>query len=155
MFTKQDKRLVYSYDAEQLWIEPWGLNALRVRATKQAEMPSENWALQMELKAQPTATIMIEEKRASIVNGEIRAMITAAGKLTVYNHVTAKLLPEEYARNRSDLLDPKYSSLAIEAREFAPVLGGDYKFTQRFESLDRHGIATKISSAWASINSRT
>ncbi|KAF3390044.1 hypothetical protein DPV78_011837 [Talaromyces pinophilus] len=64
--------------------------------------------------------------------------ISAAGKLTIYNNVTNKLLLEEYAHNRNDLLDPRCSSLAIEARQFAPVLGGDYKLTQRFESLDRN-----------------
>ncbi len=60
------------------------------------------------------------------------------GKLTISNNLTNKLLLEEYAHNRNDLLDPKCSSLAIEAREFAPILGGDYKLTQRFESLDRN-----------------
>ena len=43
MFTKQDHRLIFTYDAEKLWIEPWGENALRVRATKMPEMPAEDW----------------------------------------------------------------------------------------------------------------
>ena len=40
-----DNKLVYRYDAEEVWIEPWGSNALRVRATKENRMPEENWAL--------------------------------------------------------------------------------------------------------------
>ncbi|KAH8799144.1 glycosyl hydrolases family 31-domain-containing protein [Xylogone sp. PMI_703] len=136
MFSKQNQRLIFTYDAEQLWIEPWGANALRVRATKQCAMPLENWALQMEVSDQTDVTLTIEEKQASITNGKIKAVVSSVGKLMIYNCVTDTLLLEEYARNRSDLLDPKCSSLAIEAREFAAVTGGDYKLTQRFESLD-------------------
>lgn len=44
-FQQTGNRLTYHYDAEELWLEPWGENSLRVRATKQAEMPKENWAL--------------------------------------------------------------------------------------------------------------
>jgi alpha-D-xyloside xylohydrolase len=136
MFSQEGDRLVFTYDAEQLWIEPWGPNAFRVRATKQAEMPVEDWALQMKLSRPHNVAVTIEEKQASIVNGKIKALVSAAGKLTIYNNVTNKLLLEEYARNRSDLLDAKCSSLAIDAREFAPIPGGDYKLTARFESQD-------------------
>ncbi|MDR3121603.1 MAG: family 31 glucosidase [Clostridiales bacterium] len=38
-------RLIYRWDAEELRVEPWGKNSLRVRATKMAEMPDEDWAL--------------------------------------------------------------------------------------------------------------
>ena len=44
-FRREGSRLIYHYDAEELWIEPWGKNSLRVRATHMAEMPQENWAL--------------------------------------------------------------------------------------------------------------
>ncbi|HHV93898.1 MAG TPA: hypothetical protein GXX47_05080 [Firmicutes bacterium] len=33
MIIQQDDRLVFTYDGEKLVIEPWGLNAFRVRAT--------------------------------------------------------------------------------------------------------------------------
>lgn len=104
MFSKQNQRLVFTYDAEQLWIEPWGPNALRVRATKQAEMPLENWAPQMEVGVQTDVMVTIEEKQASIANGKIKAVVSAAGKLMIYNRATNKLLLEEYARNRTCLI---------------------------------------------------
>ncbi len=31
---------------EIVWIEPWGRDALRVRACKQSQMPEEAWALE-------------------------------------------------------------------------------------------------------------
>ena len=34
-------RLIRQEDCEKLWIEPWGVDSLRVRATCQANMPEE------------------------------------------------------------------------------------------------------------------
>ena len=39
-------------------------------------------------------------------------------------------------RNRKDVLDSKCSAIEVEAREFKPILGGDYHITLRWESLD-------------------
>lgn len=133
MFFSKDNRLVFAYDAEQLWIEPWGQNAVRVRATKMPEMPAEDWAL---LEPQKTnATIDIGKESASLINGQIKAVVSKRGKLTIYDN-NGKLLLEEYARNRRDVVDPKCSALEVEAREFKPIIGGDYSLTARFESLD-------------------
>ncbi|KAF7562656.1 hypothetical protein G7046_g1466 [Stylonectria norvegica] len=132
LFTK-DNRLCFSYDAEQLWIEPWGHNAVRVRATKSSSMPTEDWAL--ETAPSIKAEISIDKGIGTLINGKIKAHVTTAGKLTIWNS-TGTLLLEEYARNLRDLTDPKCSSLSVEAREFKPILGGDYHLTARFESLD-------------------
>lgn len=138
MFTKQGQRLIFTYDAEKLWIEPWGDNALRVRATKMPEMPMEDWAL---LPPEETeAEITITSYGASIVNGKIKAELNTAGKITFYNQ-KGELLLEEYVRNRKEYkFQPGTiptgfaSALDIEAREFKPILGGDYSLTMRFES---------------------
>lgn len=135
MLYAKDNRLVFRYDAEELWIEPWGANALRVRATKQSSMPSEDWALE-----KPAATkeeIVVGQKEASISNGKIKAVISASGKLLVYN-AKGDILLEEYMRNRRDVVDPKCSAIDVEAREFKPIPGGDYHLTLRFESQDRN-----------------
>lgn len=134
MLSQQDNRLVFRYDAEELWIEPWRENSLRVRATKQRSMPTEGWALEVS-PASPKATITIDEAEASITNGKINATISKRGKLIVYNSKGEKLL-EEYARNRLDVRDPKCSAIEVEAREFKPIPGGDYHLTMRFESVD-------------------
>ena len=44
MLKIEDGKLIFRYDAEEVWIEAWGENALRVRATKECRMPEENWA---------------------------------------------------------------------------------------------------------------
>ena len=133
MITTQENKLIYMFNQETVLIEPWGKNAIRVRAIKQAAFPEENWAL-----TQPcthSCTIAQSECYAQLENGKITARISSGGKLTVYNS-TGKKLFEEYARNRRDILDPKCSAIEVEAREFRPIPGGDYHLTARFESLD-------------------
>jgi alpha-D-xyloside xylohydrolase len=136
MLYAKDNRLVFQYDAEQLWIEPWGVNALRVRATKRSSMPAENWALQ-EPSTDEKPSISVTEKGASITNGKIKAVISHLGKITVFNDKGQTLL-EEYVRDRRDLHDPKCSAIQVEAREFKPILGGNYHLTMRFESVNKN-----------------
>jgi alpha-D-xyloside xylohydrolase len=119
------------YDNEKLWIDPWGDNSLRVRSTKNTEMPKENWAL---IERESQADIEIGEKKAVIINGNIRAEISLNGKLTIFNNDT--IILNEYLRNMSNMEEEYASCLEIDAREFRPILGGDYELTMRFESLD-------------------
>lgn len=137
MLYKEENRLIFRYDAEEVWIEPWGENAFRIRATKEAHYPDEKegWALQ---EVEPrTAGIALGDKEASIVNGKIKATVSSHGKIKIFNSA-GKLLLEEYMRNRANILDPKCSAICVEAREFKPNLGGDYHLTLRFESLDKN-----------------
>ena len=131
----EKNRIRFHYDAEELWIEPWGRNALRIRATKEAEMPQRNWAL-MEPEAF-SCEIKETSEGAEIINGKIRATLTRLGKIMVYDQKGTILL-EEYWRNRRDLQDEKCSAIEVEAREFRPNVGGDYHLTMRFESQDVH-----------------
>jgi len=133
MLFKQENKLVYTYDAEKLWIEPWGVNSLRIRSTKEGQMPQSDWALM--LVSSNTGLIHIEDSYATISNGNIKALITKGGFLKIVN-AEDKLLLCEYSRNRRDLLAEKCSAIEVEAREFKPILNGDYQLTMRFESLD-------------------
>lgn len=132
-YFRQEKNILkFHYDAEELWIEPWGKNSLRVRATKMAEMGQENWALEMPVE-ELAADIKIEENYAEIQNGKIRAVISKYGKITFYNQ-KGELLLDEYLRNRIDKFADYCSALDIEAREFKPIIGGDYQLSVRFVS---------------------
>lgn len=131
MFFIEENRLIYRFDAETLWVEPWSDNAFRIRATKCSKMPEEDWALK---KVKSNAEIKINEKNAVITNGKARLEISKGGKITIYNQKN-ELILEEYARNRRDLYDAKCSAIEVEAREFRPHLGGDYHLTMRLESI--------------------
>ncbi|MDR1176563.1 MAG: glycoside hydrolase family 31 protein [Treponema sp.] len=143
-FSNDQNRLVYHYDAETLWIEGWGEHSLRVRSTKLAQIPggyqtggldggnTDDWAL---LPQKPCPVeIAIGENGASIRNGRIEARISKIGQIQVYN-TRGELLLNEYLRGRLDINDRTYSSLELEAREFRPIIGGDYEITVRFESV--------------------
>ena len=134
MLYQENSKLIYRYDAEEVWIEAWGENALRIRSTKEEQMPQEDWALIR--RSVNEAAIEYTEEGAVLYNGKIRAEITNYGKIIVYNS-DGKILLEEYVRNRKDVCDCKCSAIEVEAREFRPILGGDYHLTVRFESQDK------------------
>jgi alpha-D-xyloside xylohydrolase len=130
-FETKENALWYFYDAEKLVIEAWGENSLRIRSTKMAVMPEEDWAL---LSPKHTiAEIIIDKYGASITNGNIRAKINQIGKLEFYNQ-KGELLIEEYVRNRKDMFSDTCSALLVESREFKPIINGDYQLTMRFVS---------------------
>ena len=124
-------RLIREEDHELLWIEPWGPDALRVRATKGPAMPEVDWAL---IPRPAKGRIEITNGRASISNGAIRAEMARSGKLTFFG-ARGQPIVEESLRNRKDVLSEDCSALELEAREFRPIIGGDYEITARFESL--------------------
>ena len=137
-FRQEKNTLKFHYDAEELWIEPWGKNSFRVRATKMAEMGLENWALEMPVE-DLTAEIKIEDNFAEIRNGKIRAVISKYGKMTFYNQ-KGEILLDEYLRNCIDKFADYCSALDIEAREFKPIIGGDYQLSVRFVSDPKEKI---------------
>lgn len=137
MLRQDENKLVFSYDGEKLWIEPWGPDALRIRATKSASMPSSPQGLEPTPPPSSPPQISIpSDGPASITNGKAKAVITPRGKLTILNASTAEVMLEEYARNRRDLTDEKCSAIEVLSREFKPSPGGDYHLTARFESQD-------------------
>ena len=137
-FRNENGILKYHYDAEEVWIEPWGRNSFRVRATKNAEMLDTAWALTQE-KPETDSEIEIGENRAEIRNGKIKAGITKYGKLTFYKQDGSVLL-DEYLRNRKDKTVDYCSALDIDAREFKPNIGGDYHLSMRFVSTPSEKI---------------
>ncbi|MDR3161871.1 MAG: glycoside hydrolase family 31 protein [Spirochaetaceae bacterium] len=141
-FSKQQNRLVYHYDAETLWVEPWGRNSLRVRAVHNAEMPytsgltKTDWAL---LPPEPCEALINDTAPggvpagapapvggASIRNGNIELRISPSGHITIVNG-KGKALLEEYQ---------PCGALKIGGREFRSTGGDEYALKVRFESLD-------------------
>ena len=133
MIFEENGRLVYQYDAEKLWIESWGENAVRVRATKCGEMPDIINALT--IPQGKRGEIKVGEDCAQLINGKLKVVLQRSGKICMYNS-EGTLLMEEYWRNRRDILDPKCSAIEVEGREFQPNIGGDYHLTMRWESVD-------------------
>ncbi|KAI7199379.1 glycoside hydrolase family 31 protein [Hortaea werneckii] len=137
MLYQYGNRLVFQYDDHTLWLEPWGNNALRVRATKVSTMPDREWALSKDTPSDTPSANMRQgaDGSTSIAVGSIEATVSRRGKVTMFNASSGRKLLEEYARHRLDLEDPKCSALEVEARELRGIPGGDYHCTLRLESV--------------------
>ena len=135
LFRADGNRLVRAYDSEQLWVEAWGPDSLRIRATHRPLMEADDWAL---LPAAPSQVeIVIGERSAEIGNGRAVASVTDDGRIEI-RHRDGRLLLREYVRRR-DTADPPRSALKLPAREFKPLPGGDYALNLRLEpDADEH-----------------
>src|SRR5690554_4859481 len=135
MLRVENNRLIFSYDAEVLWVDAWGRDGVRIRSSKEAVMPDENWALQT-----PPITIapsiVVSDGVGILTNGNITVSVSHDGRIEIKNS-KGKTILREYWRNRRDVTHPDCSALEVEAREFKPIIGGGYYLTYRIDSLDR------------------
>ncbi|MBE5808385.1 MAG: glycoside hydrolase family 31 protein [Clostridiales bacterium] len=133
LFRAESSRLIYHYDCEEVWIEPWGRDSLRVRATVRSAMEdTKDWAL-LEAPKDGWAGIVILRDDAWITNGALTAHIEKSGRISFMRNGENVLV--EFLRNRRDLTKEYCSALDIDAREFkANIASDDYQITARFES---------------------
>ncbi len=131
----EGSRLVWRYDDELIWIEPWGENSLRVRVTRMGKMPEKDWALieQPDQAAQCTVT----DGEARIQNGQLIAIINHVGVLRFEKPDGTVLLKERW-QDRQDA--QKRMSLLTAAREMKPIHGGKYRLSMTFEANDGEKI---------------
>ena len=135
MIILKENRLYRRYDKELLCIEPWGENALRVRATQCAAFRPDD-ELSALLPPKPTTAVLeTDGKTATIQNGKITCKILENGMMRFYNQKGEKILEEYYRNRRDDIKEEFNSSLEINPRTFEPHIGCDeYRLTMRFEA---------------------
>lgn len=127
VFSQEKNKLVWEFNGERLVIQPWGANSFRVRSTVLGEVLDTDFAL---LPVEETETnIDINEKKASIANGKITAVIEEmhwpeGGQVSFYNQKGELLLKELGGKG----------CLNLNSRKFKPIIGGDYKLTVTFDS---------------------
>ncbi|MDD4796169.1 MAG: glycoside hydrolase family 31 protein [Eubacteriales bacterium] len=131
LFEKQGQRLLCREGTEQICLEPWGKNSLRMRATRQAAFIEQCWALTEEPASCPDVAIHITEEGATLCNGKIKVFVKKTGKISYFKE--DQLILEEYTRCWSNP-SPQGAAAVIEAREYKPIIGGDFAVTQRFEA---------------------
>ena len=92
-FTRDGHRLVWRWKEQILWVEPWGADCIRVRATVLPEMPQRDWSL---LKARPASPkITVEKDNARMVNGRLTATVDAKGRVRFFRDGSDQPLVEE------------------------------------------------------------
>lgn len=129
-FERQGNQLIGRSLGETLVITPWGEDSLRVRSRLVQEVDDPRFAL---LDPTPTQNveIHIEEERATLRCGKITARIEIQGwhkcmRLTFLGDGGEVLLRETDDGN----------ALALRARKFEPILGGDFALTATFEGQE-------------------
>ena len=125
MLRIDNKALCWRYGREEMRIEPWGKDALRIRATVTAGPQDENWALLPAAETEPV--ISVGDESASITNGSITAVCTANGHLTFMDK-SGKILLKEYLQ--------KHPYPELRGREWRPHLNGFAELKVRFDTED-------------------
>ena len=134
-FIKEAKALIGREGNEFIQVEPWGHNALRVRATKYPKFTGNDHAL--DYVDSNETDIELDEHRAQIHNGKLRCVIDERGFMEFYSRET--LILKEYYRSFSGA-NAHSPSLKLVARDFKSITGGDYKITVRFDANEKERI---------------
>lgn len=125
---KLNNSIIFENDGETLCIEPWGENALRVRAVMMAEIKDTDYALLPPEKTE--AKIVISDAfNGSITNGKITARLEVCEwrkrcQIFFYNQKGELFLREE----------GHGGALNNHSRHFKARLGGNYELTVNFHA---------------------
>jgi len=93
-FQRSGARIVWRVKEQTLWVEPWGKDSIRVRATTLAGMLERDWSL---LSAKKSSTkISIAGGVAKLVNGKLTATVDAkSGRVRFFRTGSSEPLVEE------------------------------------------------------------
>jgi alpha-D-xyloside xylohydrolase len=83
------QRLGWRRKEQILWVEPWGADSIRVRATMNAAMPELPWSLL------PATATRAEVRGARLINGKLTAEVDADGRVSFFKTATGELLTAE------------------------------------------------------------
>ena len=151
IFLQENNALIARHNGETLRIEPWGPDALRVRAYMYENTSSHDWAL-TETPETTKCTVTIGEEDywvgdgtisktpcAEIVNGRICATVNFAGVISFYRD--GSLILREYFRFYGGTLAQTSRCLKIVNREWKGIIGaGEYQLTVRFDANEGEKI---------------
>nr|AIF26052.1 putative glucosidase [uncultured bacterium Ad_125_D08] len=150
-FSVDNGALIARHMGETLRIEPWGRDALRVRATMLPGIEERDWALIEPAEAAAPQIEITEEPHwvgdgttdtrpiASITNGRVRAVVNFAGVISFYRD--GALILREYYRCYDGTLSRSSRCLKLVNREWKGVIGGgESALTVRFDPNDGERI---------------
>src|SRR5512141_1312608 len=97
-FTQQNTMLIWRLNGETLSVEPWGPDAVRVRATMHPHFADVPNAL-TEPPAGVVPQVSVHADRAELANGKLRVVVDTDGRLHFYHSQSGALLLEEPVRH--------------------------------------------------------
>lgn len=121
------QRIVWQGEGEVAWLEPYGENAFRFRASKSLRIDENlNWTLLM--PQQCKVEISVEENRAHITNGNISAEVLGDGTLRYFDRDNNVLL-QEYWQDFREIMPP-----LRRAREYSTIAGDTFEINLYFKA---------------------
>ena len=131
-FLREGSALICRRLGETLRLEPWGRDALRVRASMEESFDPDDRALTEPPEAAESA-VEIRDDLAVITCGSLRAEVNPQGVLSFYRG--ENLLLREFYRNYEGTYSRESRCLKLVSREWKGIPGaGEHSLTVRFES---------------------
>jgi alpha-D-xyloside xylohydrolase len=129
IFKKENNKLIVRGQGEIIWLEPFGVNSLRVRATRGKEIVEENWTLLPQPKI--SADIVINQNKPVIRNGRLSAEVGNTGEIRFIDAVRGKILLEEL------WIDHRVMNASIlKARNYKAISSDLFKIQVYFKAYD-------------------
>ena len=129
IFEKEGNKLIIRGQGEIIWLEPFGEDSLRFRATRGKRIVEEDWTLlpQPEIPA----NISISDNKAVITNGKLSAEVDGTGKIKYVNAANKKVLLEELWIDHRIL-----NASVLKARNYKAVSSDLFKIQVYFKAFD-------------------
>jgi alpha-D-xyloside xylohydrolase len=122
----EGKRVYWEGEGEIMWLEPYGRNSLRFRASKSLRIQEDlNWTLLP--PGTDEAVIELTDEKAVIKNGKIQAEVFGNGTVNYYNQ-KGEVLLKEYWQDAREITVP-----LRRAREYSPITGDIFKIDLYFK----------------------
>lgn len=147
-FELDKNAVIWKGDGEYLRIDPWGTDAVRVRASKPMDVQDDQWALleQKEIPGDWVTSVQVrvseDGKDVELSNGEITVKAHHAEKLNVSTGYEEFRCELSFWNRSGKLLFKEMSaggSLSLYARKYLPSNGGSYGAEVSFEApVDEH-----------------
>lgn len=131
-FKEANGGLVIRLRDETVMIDGWGKDALRIRATRRAEMPAHAHALTEQVAHNAVISIAADGETAEITNGRIKATINPVGIICIYRD--DKLILQEYYSCYGGSIRKHPICYKLIGREYKGISSDDFKITVRFEA---------------------
>lgn len=127
LFTSEKDMLTCRLNGETIYVIPWGNNSIRVISSMMGEPVLHDWSLLTKIVC--PSKITIENDMASVAVGKLKAEVRYYAwpermELCFYNQKGEMLFRERGAGG----------ALALKARDFKPIIGGDFWLTVSFDA---------------------
>lgn len=127
------ERIIWQQEGEIVFVEPYGLNAIRVRASRSLRIDETlNWTL-LPPSTKPLTEISTSKQKGVLKNGDISCEITGDGTITFLRSDGSVLLHESW-------IDGRVNNAPLRrAREFKVLAGDVFALEQYFDAYaDEH-----------------